>query len=60
MLQEAEEQAKSIIDTVYEGCVRRSVVAQSLVMPHVRQVCVLLPLVILSIRHEHLRPTYMN
>ena len=39
---------------MYKGCVSRLVVVRYLVMPHVRHVCVLLPLVRLHIRHTHL------
>ena len=39
---------------MYKGYISCLVVVQSLVMPHVRYVCVLLPLVIYNIRHTHL------
>ena len=40
--QEAEKQAKSIINAIYEGYFKCLVVAQPLVMPHVGHKCVLL------------------
>ena len=48
-----------MIDAVYKGYVRGSVVVQSLVIPHVWHVCMLLPLVMLNIRYAHLGPTYI-
>ena len=46
----AGQQANSIINAIYEGYVSHPVVAQSLLMPHVRHVCVLLPLVMPQVR----------
>ena len=51
---EARQQANSIISTMYEGCFSRPVVVQHLLMPHVRHLYVLLPLVIPHIRDAHL------
>ena len=60
VLQETEQQTKSIIDTVYEGYVSHSVVAGSLRIPHVRHICMLLLLIMLNVRHVYLGPTYMG
>ena len=46
--------SKIIIDTVYEDYVSHLVVAQPLVMPYVRYMCMLLPLIVLNIRYTHL------
>ena len=54
MLQEAGKQANSIIDAMYKGKVSRLVITWSLVVSHVRHVCVLLHLVVLNVRHAHL------
>ena len=56
----ARKQAKNIIYTIYMGNFSRLVVGQSLVMPHAKHVYMLLPLVVLSVRHAHLGPTYMG
>ena len=53
-LQEAVKQANSAIGGMYEGYVSYSVVAQSLVRPHIRHMCVLLPRVMPNVRHVHL------
>ena len=39
---------------MYKGFISHLVVVQYLVMPHVRYVCMLLPLVRPHVRHEHL------
>ena len=39
---------------MYEGYVSRSVVAQYLLMPYIRHVCVLLPLIRPHVRHARL------
>ena len=52
--EEAGIKAKSIINAMYKGYLRRSVVVQYLTMPHVRHVCMLLPLVRAHVRHAHL------
>ena len=53
-LQEARKQVRIAIKSVYEGYVSHSIVSQSLIMPHVRHLCVLLPLVLLNTRQIHL------
>ena len=53
-IQEAGKQANSVINAEYESYVSRLVVSQYLVMPHIRHLCVPLPLVICHIRHAHL------
>ena len=52
--QEARQLVNSITDAVCESYVSCFVVAQPLVMPHVRHAHVLLPLVMHPIRHAHL------
>ena len=52
--QESGKQVNSIIDAIYEGYIILLVVAWSLVMPHVRLVCVILYLVMPHVRHAHL------
>ena len=52
--QEAEQLANSIIDAIYKGFVSGPVVAQPLVMPHVKHVYVLLPFIMPYIKHAHL------
>ena len=52
--EEAVKQANSIIDAMYKGCVSCLVVVQYLVMPHVRHLCVLVPLVRPQKRHKYL------
>ena len=53
-LQEAGQLAKSIIDAGYKGYVSHSVLAQFLVIPNVKLVCILLPFAIFNVRHSHL------
>ena len=50
-IQEAGQQAKSVIDAAYDRYVSCLVVVWYLVMPHLRHICVLLPLVRLYIRY---------
>ena len=49
-----------MIDAAYEGCISRSVVEQSLVIPNVRHVSVLLLFVLLDMWHVTLGPKYMG
>ena len=58
MLQEAGKKTMTIIDTAYEGYVSHFVVAQYLVMPYIRHVCVLLSSVKLCVLYVHLGSTY--
>ena len=67
--QETGLQANSIIDTMYEGYVSRSVAVWHLVILHVRHVYVLLPLARPHVRHvcmllpvvmSHVRPTHLG
>ena len=50
--QKAGQQANSIVDIMYEGYFSCLVVARPLVIPNVRHVCVLLPLVMPLLRHH--------
>ena len=43
-----------VIDAMYEGYVSQLVVAKYLVIPHIRYVCVLLPLVMPHVSYAHL------
>ena len=45
---------------MYEGCISRSVVVWYLVMPHIRDVHVLQPLVRLYVRHVCVLPTLVR
>ena len=64
VLQKAGYLARKIINTVYKGYVgllcRHLVVARSLVMPYIKHLCVVLPLIMLYLRYAHLRPTYIG
>ena len=45
---------------MYKVYISRLVVVRSLVVPHVRHVCMLLTFVMLNMRHAHLGPIYMG
>ena len=54
MLQQSGKKAKSIIYAMHKAYVGHLVVVQPFVLPYVRHVCVLLLLIMLSVRHMHL------